>query len=119
MLRNRAATGQLASGGTNVDLQKNAEGLANQTYQQYVQNLMPYIGANTTAATGLAATQTGLGTAVNGNQGLLAQLGYNASTGVGNAYANSTIAQQQADTAAGNNTLSALGGGLSAILGFL
>jgi hypothetical protein len=39
ILRNQARTGQLASGGTNVDLMNYGQGLANQTWGQYQQGL--------------------------------------------------------------------------------
>jgi len=50
VLRNQAATGQLASGATNVDLTNYAQGLANQTYQNAVNNLQPFLGYGTTNA---------------------------------------------------------------------
>lgn len=118
-LRHNAATGQLNSGKSDVDLANYASGLANQTYSTYLSGLLPYLQGNQSATTGLAGTQSGLGNALNSNQGLLANLGYTAATGIGNANANSTIGQAQADQAAGKNVFSALGGIGSALLGFL
>lgn len=93
VLRNQARTGALNSGATNLDLQAQGEGLANQTYQQYVQNLQPFLGAAGSAAGGIAGVNTGLGNQLNANYGSQANLGYAAATGVGNANANADLAQ--------------------------
>jgi hypothetical protein len=93
VLRNQAQTGQLNSGATNLDLQAQGQGLANQTYQQYVQNLQPYLGQSNAAASGIANVDTGLGNALNSNYGSQANLGYTAATGIGNANANADLAQ--------------------------
>jgi hypothetical protein len=93
VLRNSARTGQVNSGATNLDLQKQGQGLANQTYQQYVQNLQPFLGAANTAASGIGNISTGLGNALNQNYGSEANLGYTAATGVGNANANADLAK--------------------------
>lgn len=64
VLRNAAATGTLASGQTLNALQQQGEGLANQTYQQYVKNLMPFLGTAAGAASGAAGVNTGLGSSL-------------------------------------------------------
>lgn len=93
VLRNQARTGALNSGATNLDLQAQGQGLANQNYQQYVQNLQPYLGQSNAAASGIAGVDTGLGNALNANYGSQANLGYTAATGIGNANANADLAQ--------------------------
>lgn len=93
VLRNQARTGALNSGATNLDLQAQGQGLANQTYQQYVQNLQPFLGAAGSAASGIAGVNTGLGNQINANYGSQANLGYTAATGIGNANANADLAQ--------------------------
>lgn len=116
--RNQAATGQLASGATDVDLQTLAENQANSTYQQYLANLQPFVNASTANAGQAAAVDTSqAGTQANtANQ--LASLQYGAATSQGNAQANADLANNSAAA----NQLGALqsGAGLaSSLLGFL
>lgn len=88
VLRNQARTGALNSGATNLDLQAQGQGLANQTYQQYVQNLQPFLGASNSAAGGIANLDAGLGT---GSANISTGLGKdsaNISTGLGTGSAN-------------------------------
>ena len=113
VLRNAAQTGTTASGATLNALQQQGQGLANSTYQQYVQNLQPYLGASQNAASGiggtyagLAGTQTGLGNATAGQYGNLANLGFATQTGIGNANANADLSAYNASS----NILGALGG---------
>lgn len=61
VLRNAAQTGTLASGATLNALQQQGQGLANNTYQQYVSNLQPYLNQSNAAASGINSTLTGLG----------------------------------------------------------
>lgn len=113
VLRNSAATGTTASGATLNALQNQGMGLANQTYQQYIQNLMPYLGYSQNAAGGIAGVNTGLGSALNANQGSLANLGWQYATGQGNAQANADLAKNQA----GANMWNAVTGGIGALAG--
>lgn len=113
VLRNASRTGQLASGGTNLDLQKQGQGLADQSYQQYVANLQPFLGASNAAATGGAAVSTGLGTGLNNSFGSQANLGWQQQTGIGNANANADLAKYST----GANILGALMGGAGALFG--
>jgi hypothetical protein len=92
-----AATGMNASGNQLLDLSKFNQGLAGTTYQSAVNNLMPFLGSSNTAAGGIANTYTGLGNATAGQYSNLANLDYTAATGVGNANANATLAQNQAN----------------------
>jgi hypothetical protein len=91
VLANQAATGQLASGNTNLDLTNYGQGLANQSYNQYVQNLQPYLGAANSAASGVAGVDTGLGTQLNNSYMNQGNAQYGAATSVGNANANAAL----------------------------
>lgn len=108
-----AATGQLASGNTALALSNYNQGLAGTTYQNAVQNLMPFLTQSNTAASGIGNIYTGLGSGLAGiSTGLgnsLAGLNYNAATGIGNANANADLS---AYNASGNfwNMLGGIGG---------
>jgi hypothetical protein len=92
ILRNRAATGQLDSGGTNLDLQKFGQGTASKNFGDYVQMLMPFLGAANSAAGGTAAVKTGQGNALNANLTNQGNAAYGAQTSIGNANANADLA---------------------------
>jgi hypothetical protein len=96
VLRNQAATGQLASGATNVDLQNYGQGQANQAYQQYIQNLQPFLGQSTANASGAGGLYSGLANLQNQNLGQSASLDYGAATSAGNAQANADLANNAA-----------------------
>lgn len=126
-----AATGSLDSGNTLLALSNYNQGLAGTTYQNAVNNLMPFLGQANAAASGIANTYTGLGSGLAGiNTGLgtnlantytglgnatasqyntLAGLNYQTQTGIGNANANADLAGL---TASGNiwNAIGSLGG---------
>lgn len=95
--RQAASTGQLASGNTDKAIADYTTGLADQTYQNYVKNLLPFMSLGPTTATGIAQGNQWTGTGVNNNQNNLATLGYQSNVGMGNAQANADLAQQQAD----------------------
>lgn len=63
--RTHAAAGNLASGNADADTLKYATGLANNTYSSYLSGLSPYLGANSSAVSGAAGVDTGLGNALN------------------------------------------------------
>lgn len=107
VLRNAAQTGTTASGATLGALQNLGQNTASQGWNTYVSQLAPYLNFNQGAAGGVANTYTGLGNALNANQGSLANLNWQAATGIGNANANADLA----NNAAGANTLSALTSG--------
>jgi hypothetical protein len=67
VMANQARTGQSASGNTLLALQQQGQNTANQGWNQYIQNLQPYLGARAGAATGIAGVDTGLGNALNAN----------------------------------------------------
>jgi hypothetical protein len=107
ILANQAATGQLASGKTNLDLDKYSQGLANQGWTQFAQNLQPYLGAENNAATGIGGLYSGLGNQLNQNYVNQGNAQYGAQTSIGNANANA----QLAGLGASANQLGAIAGG--------
>lgn len=104
-----AATGMNASGNQLLALNKVNTGLADSTYNNYVNSLMPFLGASNAAAGGIAGVNMGQGNAVAGQQDMLGQLGYSTQTGIGNANANADLASYNAS---GNiwNAIGGLGG---------
>jgi Chaperone of endosialidase len=104
-----AKSGMLNSGNQNLALSNYNQGLAGKTFQNYVQNLQPYLGLAQNSASGIAGVDTGLGNAVAGQDNTLANLNYSAATGIGNANANAALAPL---TAGANvfNLLGSLGG---------
>lgn len=92
-----AANGTLASGKQLVDLSNYNQGLAGTTYQNAVNNLMPFLSSSNSNAGGIAGVYTGLGNATAGQYNNLANLDYTAATGIGNANANAALAQNQAN----------------------
>lgn len=63
--RTHAAAGNPASGNADADALKFATGLAGQTYGSYLSGLSPYLGANSSAISGAAGVDTGLGQGLN------------------------------------------------------
>ena len=104
-----AATGQNASGNQALALSNYNQGLAGTTYNNYVSQLQPFLGASNAAAGGIANVNTGLGNATASQDNTLANLNYQTQTGIGNANANADLAGL---TASGNiwNAIGALGG---------
>jgi hypothetical protein len=104
--RGAASRGMLTSGNTLTAEQQYGQGLANQNYQQYVQNLQPYLNQQTQGAAGIAGVNMGQGNALNTSYGNQGNLAYNTQAGIGNA-------QAAADTAGQNASNSFLGGVLN------
>lgn len=104
-----AASGMNASGNQALALSNYNQGLASTTYNNYVSQLQPFLGASNAAAGGIAGVNTGQANALAGQQDMLAGLGWQAQTGIGNANANADLA---AYNASGNfwNMLGGLGG---------
>lgn len=104
-----AATGMNASGNQLLALNKVNQGLADSTYNNYVSQLQPFLGASNSAASGIANVDTGLGSSLAGQYGNLANLNYSTATGIGNANANADLAGLNAS---GNiwNLIGGLGG---------
>jgi hypothetical protein len=59
--RTHAAAGNLNSGNADTDTLNYTTGLAGQQYNNYLQGLNPYLGANSSAVAGAAGIDTGLG----------------------------------------------------------
>lgn len=104
VLRNQAATGNLASGATDADLQTLGQNQANSTYQQYLTNLQQFLPQSTANAATAASAGTTLAGLQNANYGQQASLDYGANTSIGNANANADLA----NNAAAQNQLNAL-----------
>jgi hypothetical protein len=68
--------------------------LAGTTYNNYVSQLQPYLGAANSTASGIANVDTGLGSGLNANQNTLANLNMGANVGIGNANASADLADQ-------------------------
>jgi hypothetical protein len=110
--RSAAARGGLAGGNATSDILNTATGLANQGYQQYINNLQNGTGLYTT---GLAGLSQGLSAQANASQNYgtaLANLGTtegnqlaNVSTGLGNQLASNS--QSLGNALAGNDALQA------------
>lgn len=100
-----AATGMNASGNQLIDLSKFNQGLASQTYTNYVNSLMPFLSTAGNAAGGIGNIYTGLGNQLAGQYGSLANLGWQKETGIGNANANAELSAYNA----GNNIWNAIG----------
>jgi hypothetical protein len=101
-----AASGKTGSGNEAIDLAKFNQGLAGTTYQNYINNLQPYLGLAQNTASGIGGIQTGLGNQLNANQNTIGNANYGAYTSIGNANANADLAG-----------LNASANGLGAILG--
>lgn len=97
VLRNAAQTGTTASGATLNALQNQGQGQAQTTYNNYVSQLQPFLNASNASAGGIGNLYSGLGNALNANQGSLANLNWQAATGIGNANANAQLANNAAD----------------------
>jgi hypothetical protein len=104
-----AANGTLNSGNQMLALSNYNQGLAGTTYNNYVNQLQPYLGASNAAAGGIAGVNTGQANANAGQYDQLAGLNYQTQTGIGNANANADLAGL---TASGNiwNAIGGLGG---------
>ena len=89
-----AANGTLGSGNQATALAKFGSGLADQTYNNYVGQLQPYLGAASSAASGIGTMYGGLGNATSANDTGLGQLQYQGQVGIGNAQASADLADQ-------------------------
>jgi len=92
-----AATGMNGSGNQALALSNYNQGQASTNYNNYVSQLQPYLNASNSAASGIAGVNTGLGNATAGQYNNLASLNWQAQTGIGNANANASLAQNQAN----------------------
>lgn len=95
-LRNAASTGMLGSGNTAAGVTQLAGNLANQNWQQYVQNLQPFLSGANTAAGGVQQGYGALGAAQLGTAGQQANMAYGTNVGIGNAQAQADMADYYA-----------------------
>ena len=103
VMRNQAATGQLNSGATNVDLQNYGQQVASQGWNNYINQLQPYMGYAQNSAQGIGGLSSALGNQLAGQYGQLGQgqagllsgqgqAAFGANAGIGNANANAAMA---------------------------
>ena len=79
--RNQAAAGMLGSGNTDAAVSNYTTGLANQSWNQYLQNLQPYLGAAQGAAGGIGNLFSQLGQGINQNINTQGQAAYGTQAG--------------------------------------
>ena len=91
-----AKNGTSMSGGQLIDLQNQAQGTADQGWQNYIQGLSPFLGQATTAAGARSGIDTGLGNAMNASYTNQGQLDYGADTSIGKAQAGADMADYNA-----------------------
>lgn len=115
VLRNQSQSGQLASGGTNIDLLTYGQGLANQNWQQYITNLLPYLNQSNVAAQGIGTTNVAKAGTDQTTAKQLADLAWSKNTGIGNANANAELA----DINTNANTLNFAGNAVRGLAGYL
>lgn len=111
--RTHAAAGNLNSGNADIDTLKYSQGLADQSYGNYVSRLAPYLQGQQTATAGAAGAAAGLGYGLDKSyqgQGNAANANY---TGQGASNAAATMNEYNV----GANTLNALTGGLGFLAG--
>ena len=106
--RNQAAAGMLGSGNTDAAVSNYTTGLANQSWNQYLQNLQPYLGAAQGAAGGIGSLFSQLGQGINQNINTQGNAAYGTATGQANAQAASDL-----------SGLTASGNQLGALMGLL
>ena len=94
--RNQAAKGALNSGNTDVAIADYVNGKAQQNYQDYVGDLLPFLTGSINTGGQLSGLYQNLGNLQNTNANTLANIDYGTEAGIGNAQANSRLAQGQA-----------------------
>ena len=132
--RNQAAMGALNSGNTDAAVANYTTGLANQTWNQYVQNLQPYLGQQSITGGQIANTNLQGANLQNQNQTTAANMAYGTQAGIGNAQASADLANNNASAnllnfgqnllglgvqgggTLGGNAISSIGNGLSSAL---
>lgn len=110
VMRNKAATGQLASGATDLALQQQGQGTAlNSAYAPYLSALQQYLPYSTQSAAGQGGLYAGLAGTQSATGNTLGSLNYGANTSIGNANANADLA----NNAAAANQFGAVKAGVS------
>jgi Chaperone of endosialidase len=112
VMRNQASTGQLNSGATDTALTQYGQGLASQNYNNYVNQLQPFLGAANTGAANIAGVNTGLGNQLNQSYQTQGNAAYGTQAGIGNANAQANLA----GLTQSGNIFGALTGGLAGAL---
>jgi hypothetical protein len=123
--RQQQAAGQgPVSGQTLLALQNQGQGTAQQYYQNYLQQLQPFLGYNTSATGQVGNLYSGLGQGLNTNYNTIGNAAYGASVGQGNAQAQADYANLQSSANIWNlignlakGGAGAVGGGLGSALG--
>ena len=99
--RNASSLGMLGSGNTMIGIADRAQGMADQQFQQYLDNLFRSSGQGQSAATTQAGYMTGLGDLEYGHNASKAGLAHGTETAVGNSnsqlYADINAAKQAAN----------------------
>jgi hypothetical protein len=113
--RRASSTGQLASGGTNVDMANQVGALADKQWQSYVANLQPYLGQQTQAAGGNAQVNVAQAGTQNANRTNAANMAYGTEVGVGNANAAAELAKNNSSANIINGSINAA----KAVAGFI
>jgi len=108
--RRASARGMLGSGNTNTDSITFSQGLANQEYQNWLNNLNTASQGGQQAAGTQAGIFTGLGDKINQTGTNKGNLAYDVETGVGNSTAQMIADQQAAKQAASGNIWNAIFG---------
>lgn len=93
VMRGASQAGTEASGGTLTALSDRSQGIAQQNWQQYITNLLPFVGASTANAGGVAGVSTAKAGTDSGFAGKLADMAWQKDTGIGNANASADLAQ--------------------------
>ena len=106
--RRAAARGMLGSGNTNTDTIRFAQGMADQEWQAYLDNLFRASGQGLTAAGGQAGLISGLGDRLYGHGMTKAQLAHGTETNIGQSKAQMWGDINQAKQQAGANTWNAI-----------
>lgn len=126
-----AATGTNGSGNQALALSNYNQGLASTTYNNYVNQLMPFLSSSNSAASGIANVNQNTANSAAGQYDTLANLGYQTMAGIGNSQANADLANYNASAnmwnalgsigsmgqagggTVGGNLLGSIGSGLS------
>lgn len=111
--RTHAAAGNLNSGNADTDTLNYATGLAGQQYNNYLQGLNPYLGANANAVAGQANAATGQANALNSSYQALGNADNATQTGIGASNAAATLNNYNI----GANDLNAISGILGGLTG--
>jgi len=88
---NAAKNGMSNSGNTQLALQNVGQGQANNSYNQWVSNLAPYLGASNSAASGIGSLDSGLANQQAALGTTQANLNYGGQSSIGNANANAAL----------------------------